>query len=438
MLFPATCGGSILGPLTGRGSDLVFDERKSVRELSGPQAQIYTAGARNVLLTCGRRFGKTHLALIRLRNWGMVHPEGNYWYVAPTYRAAKRIAWKRLKKLIDPAYVAGINNTELRIDLWNGATLTLFGADNPDSLRGDSLSGAVIDEAAFTKPELWTEVLQPALSDQEGPCWQITTPKGFNHYHELWESVEDDPDWARFSFSTIQGGRVSEAEIEKARNHLDPRTFRQEYEASFEAAAGRAYYDFGQENIWEGAEDIGGTVYVGLDFNVSVMAGVVCSILPGKRLVQWDEINMPNSNTDEVGAYLAERFRGRKVVVCPDPTGNSRKTSAEAGVTDHTILRKHGLRVLSPGYDWSVKDKLNATNALIHTADGQRHYRIHPRCKKTIKGLRGVCTKEGSEGFAIDKKPGIEHWTDGLGYLALSACNRLKGWRSGTSNFSLV
>lgn len=437
MLLPATCGGAVLQPRTGRGQALGFDVSESVRGLSVPQATIYNSARRNVLLTCGRRFGKTYLALTRLRNWGLSHPNGNYWYVAPTYKAAKRIAWKRLKTMVPSHLVASINNTELTIELWNGCSLSLMGADAPDSLRGDSLSGAVIDEAAFTKPELWYEVLQPALSDQEGPVWQITTPRGFNHYHDLWESVEDDPEWARFSYSTIEGGRVKEDEIEKARNHLDARTFRQEYLASFEAAAGRAYYDFDDKNIDAEALDDGGTVYVGLDFNVSVMAGTLCSIY-NRRMTQWGEIAMPNSNTDEVGAYLADRFQGRKVVVCPDPTGIARKTSAQAGVTDHRILRDHGLRVLSPRAPWSVKDKINATNALIRAADGTIRYRVHPSCKHTIKALRGVCFKDKSEDYTIDKAPGIDHWSDGLGYLVLSACNIVKPWKSGPSDFSLV
>jgi hypothetical protein len=429
-------GGGVLGPLERREVEISAANYivPLERSFSAPQRTIYESKTRFLLLCCGRRFGKTFLAIHRLVTWAMAKPYGNFWYVTSTYRAAKRIAWKALKRFLDRRVIGHINNGELTITLVNGATISLMGADQPDSLRGDSLSGCVIDEAAFTKPEAWTEVIRPALSDQQGPCWHITTPKGFNHFHELWEKVEDDPDWSRFSYTTLDGGRVPENEVEAAKRDLDPRTFRQEYLASFESAAGRCYYDFSDENISEEAQDDGGDVYVGLDFNVSIMAGVICSRW-GKGLQQFDEISMPNSNTDEVGAYLADRFKGRRVIVVPDPTGASRKTSASTGVTDHGILRSHGLTVKSPGYDWNVKDKVNATNALIHTAVGERRLRVHPRCKKTIKAYRGVCFKEGSEEFVIDKEPGIEHWTDGAGYLALVVSNRVRPHASGGSNF---
>jgi hypothetical protein len=431
--------GTILAPAIHR--PVLLDSGPEIDSIaaafSPAQQTIYGSATRFLLLCCGRRFGKTYLACCRLITWAMALPYGTFWYVTSTYRAAKRIAWKALKKLLHRKWIGGINNSELTITLVNGATISLMGADQPDSLRGDSLSGCVIDEAAFTKPEAWTEVIRPALSDQQGPCWHITTPKGFNHFHELWEQVEDDPAWSRFSYTTLDGGRVPQAEVDAARRDLDARTFRQEYLASFEAAAGRVYYDFNDENISKDARDDGGDVLVGLDFNVSIMAGTLCRRTP-EGIEQWGEIAMPNSNTDEVGAYLAERFKGRKVIVYPDPTGNARKSSATSGMTDHKLLRKHGLKVISPAAPWSVKDKINATNSLIRSADGTISYKVHPSCKKTIKALRGVCFKEGSEDFVIDKKPNIEHWSDGLGYLILSACNRLKPYDVGGSDFHVI
>jgi hypothetical protein len=363
----------------------------------------------------------------------MAMSNGTYWYVTSTYRAAKRIAWKALKRILHPRSIANINASELTITLVNGSTISLMVADQPDSLRGDSLSGCVIDEAAFVKKEAWEEVIRPALSDQQGPCWHITTPKGYNHFHELWESVEDEPDWQRFSFTTLDGGRVPQEEVDAARKVLDDRTFRQEYLASFESAAVRVYYDFDNENISSDTFDDGGDVLVGLDFNVSMMAGVICSRWKN-GIQQWDEISMPNSNTQEVANYLAERFKGRKVIVYPDPTGAARKTSA-AGLTDHGILRQAGLKVVSPTAPWAVKDGINAVNGLIRSASGEVNYRVHPRCKRTTKALRGVSFKEGSDDFVIDKQPGIEHWTDGLTYLVLSAANRVKPWKVGGSTF---
>ena len=172
--------------------------------------------------------------------------------------------------------------------------------------------------------------------------------------------------------------------------------------------------------------DVGGPILVGLDFNVGIMAGVICSKVQDQLHI-WDEIAVKNSNTDEVGQMLRERFPNREIVVYPDPTGQARKTST--GVTDHGILRKYGLKVVAPKSPWAVKDRLNATNWLIKNAEGERRMYVHPRCKNTIKGFRSVTFKEGAEDFIVDKEPGLEHWIDGAGYLILSAMNRVKPWK---------
>ena len=138
----------------------------------------------------------------------------------------------------------------------------------------------------------------------------------------------------------------------------------------------------------------------------------------------WDEVAVKQSNTDEVCQMLKERFPNRRIIAYPDPTGSARKTSA-AGRTDHDIIRRAGFSVVSPKAPWAVKDKINATNWMIRTADGQCKMFVHPRCKNTIKALKNVTFKEGSEDYVIDKSANIEHWTDGLGYLVLGGFNML-------------
>jgi hypothetical protein len=266
-------------------------------------------------------------------------------------------------------------------------------------------------------------VLRPALSDQGGPAWFITTPAGLNWFHDLWEQAQDQEDWRTFSYTTVQGGNVPPEEIEAARRTLDERTFRQEYLASFETLAGRVYPDFSDDNITETAEDTGGEIYWGTDFNVGVMAGVLASRV-GDTVHIWDELAVKQSNTDEVCQLLKQRFPDRKVIAYPDPTGSARKTSS-AGRTDHDIIRRYGFQCISPKAPWAVKDKINATNWMIRTADGHLKLFIHPRCKHTIKALKNVTYKEGADDYVIDKSAGIEHWTDGLGYLILGAFNPL-------------
>ena len=430
-------GGNILEPPVVATSDtnLVPFADGLVGGLTKPQTEVFTDPSRFRMLAAGRRFGKTHLSLVQLIVWAAMKSGSLNWYLAPTYRAAKSIAWRQLKAMVPQELFAEKNEVDLSIELINGSRIELKGGDRYDSLRGNSLSNVILDEAAYIPPDCWEMVIRPALADQRGNAIFISTPAGFNHFHEWYEQAESEPGWKTFAFNTIEGGNVPPEEVELARRTLDERTFKQEFLASFESFSGLVFPNFGDDNISEDAKDLGGAVYVGLDFNVGIMAGNICS-KAGDVLLQWDEIAVKNSNTDDVAMMLAERFKGREIRVYPDPTGRARKTSA-AGMTDHGILKKHGLQVIAPKAPWAVKDRLNATNWLIRNANDEIRYFIHPRCKNTIKGLRSVAFKEGAEDFIVNKDPGLEHWTDSLGYLILSAQNRVKPWATGSAKSRL-
>jgi len=391
--------------------------------LTDPQRQVWDSSARFKLLCSGRRFGKTYLCIARLIAWAVSKPGSLNWYVTANYRMAKQIAWRQLKTMVPADVCIKRNESELSVELSNGSIIALKGAENADSLRGVSLSTLVIDEAAYVKQEAWEMVLRPALSDQGGPAWFITTPAGLNWFHDLWEQAQNQKDWRTFSYTTVEGGNVPAEEIEAARRTLDERTFRQEYLASFETLSGRVYPNFSDDNISDTIQDTGGEIFWGTDFNVSVMAGVLGSRV-GDTLHIWDEVSVNQSNTDEVCQLLKARFPDRRIIAYPDPTGSARKTSS-AGKTDHDIIRRYGFNCVSPKAPWAVKDKINATNWLIRTADGHLKLFIHPRCKHTIKALKNVTYKQGADDYVIDKTAGIEHWTDGLGYLILGAFNPL-------------
>ena len=424
-VLSAIPGGSALSEVTTGGVFKAEDYESQVQDLAKnltePQRDVYDAPERFKLLCSGRRFGKTYLCITRLLNWALEKPESLNWYVTANYRMAKQIAWRQLKTMAPKELVVKRNESDLSLEFINGSMIALRGADNEDSLRGVSLSSLVVDEAAYVKQTAWEMVLRPALSDQGGPAWFITTPAGLNWFHDLWEQAQDQDDWRTFSYTTIQGGNVPAEEVEAARRTLDERTFRQEYLASFETLAGRVYPDFSDENISEDVKDTGGEIYWGTDFNVGIMAGVLASRV-GNSVHIWDELAVKQSNTDEVCQMLKDRFPGRTILAYPDPTGSALKTSS-AGRTDHDIIRRYGFQCISPKAAWAVKDKINATNWMIRTADGQMRMFIHPRCKHTIKALKNVTYKEGASDYVIDKSANIEHWTDGLGYLVLGAFN---------------
>ena len=213
---------------------------------------------------------------------------------------AKDIAWKTLKKIIPNSLIAVKNESELRMELINEATIELKGTENASALRGRSLSGVVLDEAAFMESEVWFEVLRPALADKQGWALFISTPEGTaSWFYDLWCYVEEDPtgDWQRWCYTTIEGGNVPPHEVEAARAQLDPRTFRQEFEASFENLSGLVAISFADANISKDIRDLPVLpLYLGVDFNVDPMTGI-CAVRKGDELWVFDEIVMTGGAT---------------------------------------------------------------------------------------------------------------------------------------------
>src|SRR6266853_6968658 len=152
--------------------------------LKPPQWKVFRCPERFRVLVAGRRFGKTFLALVELCQAAWA-PGRKVWYVAPTYKQAKRIAWKTLKQMTKGYSASKPNETDLTIELACGGTISLRGADNYDSLRGDGLDFIVLDEYASMAPEAWTEVVRPMLSDRQGKALFIGTPHGRNHFFDL-------------------------------------------------------------------------------------------------------------------------------------------------------------------------------------------------------------------------------------------------------------
>ena len=384
--------------------------------LSIPQRTIAEAPQRFKVAVCGRRFGKTFLSLNRLCYEARV-PGREVWYVAPTYRQAKQILWRKLKnKLTDLRWAAKVNESELSIILKNGSTISLKGADNADSLRGVGLDYLVMDEFADIDPEAWYEVLRPTLADKQGGALFIGTPKGLGNWaHDLYNMPSEYPDqWASFSYTTLEGGNVLQEEIEAAKQDLDERTFRQEFMATFETYSGRIYYSFDRKQNSVQITDPNLTMlHVGIDFNIDPMSAVI-AVKAGDKLICIDEIRMFSSNTQELADELNRRYPNSKLWVYPDPAGAARKSSA-GGQTDHTILSNAGFIVKSPRAHTPVRDRINAVNARLCDSTGNRHLLLTPNCKYTIEGLERHTYKEGTT--QPDKDSGYDHQMDALGYM---------------------
>jgi PBSX family phage terminase large subunit len=383
--------------------------------LSSAQDNIANDTHRFRVAVCGRRFGKTHLAIRELCK-NARHPKKECWFVAPTYRQAKQIVWKKLKqKLIELRWADKINESELTIQLKNGSTISLKGADNHDSLRGVGLDFIVMDEFADIDPDAFYETLRPTLSDKEGSALFIGTPKGIGNWaHSLYQMQLENPDlWASFSYTTLDGGNVSADEIEQARRDLDERTFRQEYMATFETYTGRIFYNFDRTTHvkkWE--QPIPDVVYIGMDFNIDPMSAVIM-VRQGDCLHVIDEIRMFSSNTQETVEEINSRYGKIKKWVYPDPASRQRKTSA-GGATDLTILQNAGYIVKAPMAHNPVRDGINAVNSRLKNDKGAINLYVDPKCKHTIDSLERYSYKEGTS--QPDKDGGYDHMMDALRY----------------------
>jgi len=384
--------------------------------LSIPQQTIVSSPHRFKVVIAGRRFGKTHLAIRQLCYYARL-PDQEVWYVAPTYRQAKMITWKKLKqRLLDLRWCRKINETELSIQLKNNSMISLKGADGDASnLRGIGLNFLVIDEFADIDPEAWYETLRPTLSDRMGHAMFIGTPKGLNWAYDLYSLSDEYPaEWARFTFKTVEGGNVSEEEIEAARRTLDIRTFRQEYEASFETFSGRVFYAFDRNYNIRTPDSLKlDQLHIGIDFNIDPMSAVI-AVRRGDELWVIDEIRILGSNTDELVQEIKNRYSNSSIIAYPDPAGAQRRSSA-GGRTDHTILRSANFKVLAPHSHNAIRDGVNAVNAKLRSSTGISTLFINPSCKYIIECLEKLTYKAGTS--IPDKDSGYDHMADALRYM---------------------
>ena len=383
--------------------------------LSQAQQTIAQCDKRFITASCGRRFGKTKLAIRKLCQWA-AKPNQTIWYVAPTHGMAKQIAWETLKnKLRNLRWVKKINEVDLNIVLVNGSKINLRSADRPDRLRGILADGIVIDEASEIDQKTWTEVLRPTLSTTNGEAFFCFTPKGVASWtYDLFQQSKVDPDnWASFQYTTIDGGQVPQEEIEQAQKDLDKRTFEQEYLSQFITYKGIIYYNYDEGSIHTAKVPETKELFLGLDFNIDPMSCCVAQKHENGLLVM-DEIVIYSSNTDEMVQEIKNRYPHHRITVFPDPASRQRKTSA-GGRTDLSILVNAGFNIKAKPAHPRIRDRINAVNSALQSADGTRKLWITPQCKNVINSLSRMVYKEGTS--VPDESDGLDHMAAALGYM---------------------
>lgn len=328
------------------------------------------------VLNTGRRFGKTTLAVEEIKGLALYTSEAKIAYIAPTYQQARDIAWEMLKKELQPI-IKAVNESRLELTVNNtkGTTsqIILRGWESIETLRGQKFHFLVIDEVAMMRNffAMWEEVLRPTLTDFKGQVMFISTPKGFNHFYELFNKEHHDSDYKSFQFTSYDNPHIPPEEIDKAKEEMTEDRFSQEYMADFRKTEGIVYKEFVRKiHLYTELPKVTITErLLGVDFgykNPTAMA-LILKDTYGNYWIEseWYKTEQLNDQITET----ALTFKPNKVY--PDPEAPEKVAE----------LRKGGLNCMevNKGKD-SIKNGINKVRELLK----QGRLKINAQCTNII------------------------------------------------------
>lgn len=274
-------------------------------ELLKWQQEVFSDPTRFKVVAAGRRCGKSRLAAWTMIIRALQADKVTVFYVAPTQGQARDIMWSVIEDLGHPVIASKhVNNMEFK--LVNGSRISLKGADRPDTMRGVSLEYLVMDEYADMKPQVWEEVLRPALADRQGDALFIGTPKGRNHFYDLYVYADkgEDSSYKGWHFTSYDNETLKSEEIDLAKQSMSSYAFRQEFMASFEALGSEIFKEewvqFDEEE-----PDIG-DYYIAID-----LAGFQDNSSTSKKNKRLDSTAISVVKVNEHGWYVKEIIYGR-------------------------------------------------------------------------------------------------------------------------------
>lgn len=338
------------------------------------QKTIIYEDVRYKVMVCGRRFGKTTSALIAAVLQAIEKPRSIIFYIAPTYRQAKSIAWSTLLGWLGDSFKRK-NEQELLVEFHNGSKIVLKGADNPDSLRGTYVHLAIMDEYADMKPSIWDEIIRPQLADTKGRAWFMGTPRGYDHFHDLWKRAftgELGGDWQAYRLTTYDNPHIERAEIEAAKAQSDERAFSQEYLAEFVQFEGLVYKDFNKAAHVRDFDltKVVGVDLCGLDWGADhPTAGIFLRITPTGQVYVWGEHYEREKAVEEHAKALkklAKRGKVRQWFLDP----SAKQVSED--------LKKQGIKTKK-----AVNDRIYGISELRTLLKGNKLI-IHPTCVNLV------------------------------------------------------
>lgn len=374
-------------------------------------------------LICHRRAGKT-VATINdtvQRALYTQRPRARYAYIAPFYAQAKQIAWDYLKY-----YTAQIrtkaSESALSVDLFNDSRITLYGADNPDSLRGIYLDGVDIDEYGQCRPNLWTEIIRPTLADRQGWATFIGTPNGPNHFYDLWELALNDPNWFTMVLRASESNIIPAEELEEMKRLMSEDEYEAEMECSWFASVRGSYYgkELQQANITEEELPVVSHVPCHYVFDLGFTDSTACW--------RWQEF------PDHILLSLAREWNSEAIQFYIDWLHGQR----DSGVTIGNVWLPHDARAKSLQTGRSIVEQFLAngiTPRLVPNLginDGIAAARMlfptlifsGPACHQGLNALKTYHREFNEETKAFRNRPfhdSSSHFADAFRYLALVA-----------------
>lgn len=352
------------------------------------------------VVNCGRRWGKTTLAILEMVAKGLFKDDAKICYIAPTYQQSRDIAWAELKKICLPVS-NNINESrlEITIDTKNGktSTISLRGWESIETLRGQAFDFIVIDEIASMRNFWlnWQEVIRPTLTDRKGEVLFISTPKGFNHFYDLFNF--QDEDYKSFHFTTYDNPHLPVEEIDKAKKELPEDRFAQEYMADFRKQTGLVYKEFSRDrHVFDSmpTNDNVTEYFAGIDFGFTNPTAVIhIKRDRDQNYFVTEEWYKTERTEEQIAEYVKSCNFNR---VYPDPESPS--------AID--LLNKKGISVVEVVKNKdSIKNGINRVRELFKMGK----LRIHKSCVNLISELETYAYPEKRPDNNEPENPIKEH-----------------------------
>lgn len=376
------------------------------------QNEIAESTHRYRVVNCGRRFGKTTLAIEEIKGKALSKPS-RIAYIAPTYQQARDIAWEMLKNELNPI-ITNVNESRLELKVRTldnkESLIVLRGWEAVETLRGQRFDFLIIDEVASMR-NFWTgwqEVLRPTLTDTKGEALFISTPKGFNHFYTLYEKEKQDTDYKSFHFTSYDNPFIDKSEIDKARQELEENQFAQEYMADFRKVEGLVY-NVPNELIIPPVDTTLKTEdrIVGVDWGYRNPAAIVVLYLKDREWTIADEWKLSGRTTAEIIQVLKNKMAEHRVTnAYPDPAEPDRLEEC----------RRAGISVMEANKD------IQAGVSMLQNLIKEKRLKVCSNCIYTIEEFNTYQYPEGVDGKPFKDVPEKlnDHLMDALRYAIYS------------------